>query len=57
MIRPGETVTAHAIRLIREEERELCAQEAQSYITLNTGDLSLARLVADKIRTREGPLD
>lgn len=27
-----------------------CAQEAQSYITLNTGDLALAELVADAIR-------
>ena len=26
MLRPGETVTAHAIRLIREEERERCAR-------------------------------
>jgi hypothetical protein len=29
---------------------EQCAQEAQSYITLNTGDLTLAKLGADAIR-------
>lgn len=32
---------------------EQCAQEAQSYITLNTGDLTLAKLVADKLRSIE----
>lgn len=34
----------------RVAERERCAQEAQSYITLNTGDLTLAKLCADAIR-------
>jgi hypothetical protein len=35
------------------DEREWCAQVAESYITLNTGDLSLAEQVANKIRNRK----
>jgi len=34
-------------------ERERCARETQSYITRNTGDITLAKLVAAEIRKGE----
>lgn len=50
----GETVRENpAVTAAVAAERERCAQKAQSYITLNTGDLTLAKLVAAAIREGE----